>query len=43
MGSTVAYSPGTQAMPDRVIDTWGSYSIVDIPPLFTLGLLTPSI
>jgi hypothetical protein len=23
--------PGTQAVPDGVIDTWGNYSIVDTP------------
>ena len=40
----VAYphSPGVQAMPYGVIDTWGKYSIVDTP-MFTYGLLTPSI
>jgi hypothetical protein len=36
------HSPGVQAVPYRVIDTWGKYSIVDTP-MFTYGLLTPSI
>jgi hypothetical protein len=35
-------SLGVQAMPYGVIDTWGTYSIVDTP-MFTYGLLTPSI
>jgi hypothetical protein len=33
---------GVQAVPYRVIDTWGKYSIVVIPPIFTIGLLIPS-
>jgi hypothetical protein len=35
-------SPGAQAMPYGVIDTYGKYSIVDIP-LFTYDLFTPFI
>ena len=39
----ISHSPGVQAMPKGVIDTWGTYSIVVIPPMFTYGLRTPSI
>jgi hypothetical protein len=36
------HSPDAQAVPYRVIDTWGRYSIVD-SPMFTYDVLTPSI
>ena len=35
-------SPGGQAVPYRVIDTWGTYSIV-VTSMFTYGRLFPSI
>jgi len=40
---TVAYPhpSGVQSMPYSVNDTWGTYSIIDIPPVFTYGLLIP--
>jgi len=39
----VAYprSPGVQEIPYWVINTWGTYSIVAQPPMFTYGLFSP--
>jgi hypothetical protein len=44
IGCMVAYPPppGVQAVPYRIIDTWGKYSIVDTP-MFTYDLLISSI
>ena len=37
----IATDTACQAVPYRVIDTWGTYSIVVIPTWFTFGLLSP--
>jgi hypothetical protein len=39
---TYPHSPGTQAMPYRVTDTWGTYSIFDIPPRSLMDFLYPT-
>jgi hypothetical protein len=41
--STYSHSPGAQAVPNRVIDTERSKVQLLILPMFTYGLLTPSI